>query len=323
MTKFNICDIGESILAPMAGITGFPFRKIALKYGADFCFTEMISSIGFLRGERATLELAQSGEDVEKTGIQLFGNSPDILSQAAKKAADIGFRVIDLNMGCPVKKVIKTGSGSALLRDIDKLSLILKAIRHTIKDSIFTIKIRSGFNEGSINFMEVGKIAESMGVDAIFFHPRTRLLMFKGQADHSLTKRLKHAISVPIYASGDILDARDATRITDYTDADGVIFARGAIGSPWIFKEYKNLLRKDGIININIKLKTDIIAELMYEMGIFYGKERGARLIRPHLYNFLKGFRGSKELRCRVNNAQNEKELIGILKLVTEEEYYV
>lgn len=330
MSRLNACDItGKSILAPMAGITGFPFRKTALKYGADFCFTEMISSIGFLREDRATLELVQSGRDIAKTGIQLFGSSPGILAQAAKKAVDAGFSVIDLNMGCPVKKVIKTGAGSALLKDTENLSVILNAVRHAIEDSVLTIKIRSGFNDSLINFMEVGKIAESSGVDAIFFHPRTRSLMFKGKADHLLTKKLKHALSIPVYASGDVLTASDAVKIRSYTDADGVMFARGAIGNPWIFMEYKerlsadDLLKKKAPMNIENKLKADIIAELMYEMCLFYGKERGIRLIRPHLYNFLKGFKGSKELRRKVNDAKNEKELIKILKMVTEEEYYV
>lgn len=318
----NKVNIGRSILAPMAGITGFPFRKIALKYGADFCFTEMVSAIGFLRNDKTTLELIEAGKDVKKTGIQLFGSSPEILAQAAKKAADAGFEIIDINMGCPVKKVVKTGAGSAILKDTKEFSFIVEAVRHAIKDSIFTIKIRSGFDENSINFIEIGNIAESFGIDAIFFHPRTKSLMFGGSADHSLTKKLKHAIAIPVYASGDVFTVDDAIKIKNATGVDGVMFARGAIGKPWIFTEYlgaNGLSKKKDLIDI--KLKTDIIIELMEEMSLFYGKERGHKLVRLHLYSFLRGFKGSKALRCEVNNAKNEKELINILKIMTDEEY--
>ncbi|MHB8231633.1 MAG: tRNA dihydrouridine synthase DusB [bacterium] len=311
--------LGESILAPMAGITGFPFRKIALKYGAEFCFTEMISSSGFLHNDKATLELLETGKDIDKTGIQLFGSAPDVLAQASKKAADKGFKVIDINMGCPVKKVVKTGAGCALLKDIKGFSLIVKSVRQAVKDSVFTIKIRSGFDESSVNFMEIGKIAESSGVDAIFFHPRTRSLMFTGIADHSLTKSLKNSVSIPVYASGDIFSVEDAVKIKDYTGADGVMFARGALGKPWIFTEYLNAAgagEKNKPLTIGMKLKIDIITELMEEMGSFYGSLRGCNLIRPHLYNFLKGFQGSKGLRLMVNNAKNEKELLDILNIL-------
>ena len=320
----NINIVGKSILAPMAGITGYPFRKIALKYGADFCFTEMISAIGFLHNDKTTLELTEAGKDIKKTGIQLFGSSPEILAQAAKKAEGIGFKVIDINMGCPVKKVVKTGAGSAILKDTKEFSLIVKAVRQAIKDSIFTIKVRSGFDDNSINFIEIGKTAESFGVDAVFFHPRTMSLMFGGIADHSLTKKLKDVVTIPVYASGDIFTVDDAIKIKSSTGVDGVMFARGAIGKPWIFTEYLDAnsppTKKD---LIGIKLKTDIIIELMEEMKLFYGKERGHKFIRPHLYSFLRGFRGSKGLRCEVNNAQNEKEIVNILKMITDEGEFV
>ena len=309
MDKINL---GQCILAPMAGITGYPFRKIALKCGADFSFTEMVSAAGFLHNDRGTLELLETGSGIDKTGIQLFGSTGDILAQAAKKAADKGFKVIDVNMGCPVKKVVKTGAGSAILKDIKGFSLIVESVRSALKDSVFTIKIRSGFDENSVNFLEVGRIAESSGVDAVFFHPRTRSLMFGGAADHSLTKKLKEEIAIPVYASGDIFTVDDAVTIKDYTGVDGIMFARGAIGKPWVFGDYLNANRK----HLDINQKIDIIAELMEEVSLFYGRERGHNLIRPHLYNFLKGFKGSKGLRCMVNNAKTEKEILEILNIL-------
>ena len=316
MDKVNL---GQCILAPMAGITGYPFRKIALKYGADFSFTEMVSAAGFLHNDGGTLELLETGSGIDKTGIQLFGSAGDILAQAAKKAADKGFKVIDVNMGCPVKKVVKTGAGSAILKDIKGFSLIVESVRSALKDSVFTIKIRSGFDENSVNFLEVGRIAELSGVDAVFFHPRTRSLMFGGAADHSLTKKLKEEIAIPVYASGDIFTVDDAVTIKDYTGVDGIMFARGAIGKPWVFGDYLNANRT----NLDINQKIDIIAELMEEISLFYGRERGHNLIRPHLYNFLKGFKGSKGLRCMVNNAKTEKEILEILNILrtTNNEY--
>jgi nifR3 family TIM-barrel protein len=318
MDKINL---GQCILAPMAGITGFPFRKIALKCGAGFSFTEMISAAGFLHNDRGTLELLETGNDMDKTGIQLFGSAPDVLSEAAKKAADLGFKVIDINMGCPVKKVVKTGAGSAILRDAGLFSDIVKSVRKAAKDFFFTIKIRSGFDAGSVNFLEIGGIAEAAGVDAVFFHPRTRSLMFGGTADHSLTKKLKEKINIPVYASGDIFTVNDAVNIKNYTGADGIMFARGALGKPWIFAEYLNSAGAGGknkplALDISMKLKMDIIAELMEEMGSFYGSFRGSSLMKPHLYNFLKGFKGSKGLRLMVNNAKNQKDLSDILNIL-------
>jgi nifR3 family TIM-barrel protein len=323
MAKINL---GVSILAPMAGVTGFPFRKTALKYGAEFCFTEMVSAAGYLHNDKATIELLETGKDIDKTGIQLFGNTPAILSEAALKAADEGFKVIDVNMGCPVKKVVKTGAGSAILKDIKGFSLIVESVRSALKDSIFTIKIRSGFDENSVNFSEIGIIAESSGVDAIFFHPRTRSLMFGGTADHSLTKKLKDLINIPVYASGDIFTVEDAVRIKNYTGSDGIMFARGAIGKPWIFADY-NYIMAEGVPCvdnfkkniINIEKKIDIIKELTAEACLFYGKERGYNLIKPHLYHFLKGFSGSKKLRCMVNDAKNEKDILNILNILKSE----
>ncbi len=315
MDKINL---GQFILAPMAGITGFPFRKTALKYGADFSFTEMVSAAGFLHNDRGTLELLETGKDIDKTGIQLFGSEPGMLALAAKKAEDKGFKVIDVNMGCPVKKVVKTGAGSAILKDARGFSLIAESVRNALKNSMFTIKIRSGYDENSVNFLEIGKIAELNGVDAVFFHPRTRSLMFGGAADHSLTKKLKEEIAIPVYASGDIFTAEDAADIKNYTGADGIMFARGAIGKPWVFAEGKNNRK-----HTDINLKIDIIIELMEEISLFYGRERGHNLIRPHLYSFLKGFKGSKGLRCMVNNAKTEKEILEILNILktADDEY--
>ena len=308
----NNINLGQCILAPMAAITGFPFRKIALKYGAEFCFTEMISAVGFLHNDRGTLELLEIGNDADKTGIQLFGSTGDMLAQAAKKAADNGFKVIDINMGCPVKKVVKTGAGSAILKDLKLFSEIVRSVREAVKDFFFTVKIRSGFDAEAVNFLQIGKIAESSGVDAVFFHPRTRSLMFGGAADHSLTKKLKEEINIPVYASGDIFSVDDAVNIKNYTGADGVMFARGAIGRPWIFAEYLNVLNPV----LSIEHKIDIMNELTEETSLFYGKERGYNLMKPHLYGFLKGFKGSKGLRCMVNNAKTEKEIKDILNIL-------
>ena len=323
-------SFGDAVLAPMAGVTGYPFRKIALKWGAGFCFTEMISAAGFLRDDKATMELVFAGADMDRTGMQLFGSSPDELSLAAEKAVALGFRAIDVNMGCPVKKVVKTGAGSAVLKDLKAFSLIVEKVRRAVNDRTFTIKIRSGFDENSVNFMETGKIAESSGVDAIFFHPRTRAQMFGGAADHSLTRRLKEGLSIPVYASGDIFTVSDALRIKAGTGANGVMFARGAIGRPWIFAElfdeYSSALNPAcygmeaaGRAEIGVKYKTAALLELMEEMNLFYGKGRGHNLVKPHLYNFFKGFRGSKKLRCMLNTAKTEEDINDILRIVNEE----
>ena len=312
-------SLGRSILAPMAGITGYPFRKICLKYGAEFCFTEMISAEGFLRNDKKTLELLEAGSGILKTGIQLFGNSAALLSEAAKKAFDHGFKVIDINAGCPVKKVVKTGAGSSLLKDPALFEHIAASVRKSVKDAFFTVKFRSGFDFNSVNFVEIGKIAEDSGINALFFHPRTRSQMFGGTADHSQTKKLKKSVNIPVYASGDVFTADDALKIMNYTGADGIMFARGAVGKPWIFSDYLNISntgRRAEKKEQDMTDKIDILLELNEEISSFYGEKRGFNIMKPHLYNFLKRFKGSKELRAAVNNAKSDKETAEILEIL-------
>lgn len=340
--------IGDCILAPMAGITGYPFRKIALKYGASFCFTEMISAIGYINNDKSTLELAYSGLYSANTGMQIFGSDPYIMGLAAKKAIQSGFKAIDINFGCPAKKIIKTGAGSAVLKDLDKFRAIIAEVKNNIgNDNILTIKLRSGFDESSKNYLESCKIAENEGVNAIFFHPRTRSQMFSGKADHSLTALLKKSLSIPVYATGDIFDVSSAKKIKENTAADGVMFARGAIGKPWIFqdfrkytdKKYKEQKSQYKYLNADnqkiddqyldavgqksadnkhsdsdLYLNLDKLMELFEEMTVFYGEKRGANLIKPHLYNFLTGFENAKLYRLEVNNARSYNDIINIFK---------
>ncbi len=275
----------------------------------------MISSEGFLRNDKNTLELIEVYGDTTRTGIQLFGSSPYVLSEAAKKAFDLGFVVIDINAGCPVKKVVKTGAGSALLKYPKLFDEITALLRKSVKDAFLTVKFRSGFDFNSVNFLEIGKIAEHNGINALFFHPRTRSQMFGGEADHSHTKKLKKYVKIPVYASGDVFAANDALRIINDTCADGIMFARGAIGKPWIFQDFVNISEDINInLNMNYDNKIDILFELSEEISSFYGEKRGFNIIKPHLYNFLKGFKGSKELRAEVNNAKNDKDIKEILK---------
>ncbi|MHB8282042.1 MAG: tRNA dihydrouridine synthase [bacterium] len=340
--------IGDCILAPMAGITGYPFRKIALKYGASFCFTEMISAIGYINNDKSTLELAYSGSYSANTGIQIFGSDPYIMGLAAKKAIQSGFKTIDINFGCPAKKVIKTGAGSAVLKDLDKFRAIIAEVKNNIgNDNILTIKLRSGFDESSKNYLESCKIAENEGVNAIFFHPRTRYQMFSGKADHSLTALLKKSLSIPVYATGDVFDVSSAKQIKENTAADGVMFARGAIGKPWIFQDFRKYTDKkynepksqykylnadnqkiddkyldaDNQKSVDNKhsdpdlyLNLDKLMELFEEMTVFYGEKKGSNLIKPHLYNFLTGFENAKLYRLEVNNARSYNDIINIFK---------
>jgi len=340
--------IGDCILAPMAGITGYPFRKIALKYGASFCFTEMVSAIGYVKNDKTTLELTYSGLYTTNTGIQIFGSDPHIMGLAAKKAVQSGFKAVDINFGCPAKKVIKTGAGSAALKDLDNFKAIIAEVKNNIgNDNLLTIKLRSGFDESSKNYLESCKIAENEGVDSIFFHPRTRAQMFSGKADHSLTALLKKNISIPVYATGDIFDIHSAKNIKESTAADGIMFARGSIGKPWIFQDFinysklrsrlnnlnnadnlkniynlknidnlnnlNNLYNLNNLNNLNNEDKLDNldkIMELFEEMLVFYGEKRAANLIKPHLYNFLTGFDNAKIFRLKVNNARNYCDII-------------
>jgi len=229
------------LLAPMAGITDLPYRMIMKRFGAGLVFTEMISANGLVRNGRGTISLLRSLDEERPLGVQLFGDDPQVLAEAAARVNETA-DLVDLNLGCPVRKVTRSGAGSALLCDLSKTARILEEMRRAITVP-FTVKIRSGWDQGQLVFLELGRIAEEAGVDAIVFHPRTRAQGFGGRAEWEQIRRLKESVKIPVCGSGDIFSVEDGFRMLEETGCDAIMIGRGGFGNPWLLGNLADRLR--------------------------------------------------------------------------------
>jgi tRNA-dihydrouridine synthase B len=287
------------ILAPMAGISDLPFRLLARDQGAPLCFTEMISAQGLIRNGKNTLTLLRSTPEDRPLGIQLFGDDPEALAEAARCVAE-QCDLIDINMGCPVKKVVSGGAGSALLRDTAKVARILQKVRKAVTIPL-TIKIRSGWTAGESSFLEIARIADAEGCDAITLHPRTRAQMFTDHADWEKIAQLKSVSTIPVIGSGDLFTGTDVRDMFLQTGCNGVMVARGALGNPWIFREAAALLRGERPIppSSSERMTTALRhLELLLEL---YGAQIAVCEMRKHISWYVKGLAGAARFRATAN----------------------
>jgi len=289
------------VLAPLAGITNLPFRLICRQAGASFAYTEMVSVNGLVREGAKTLALLKSSPGDRPLGIQLFGEKPDDLAEAARMVEGFG-DLLDINMGCPVRKVVGTGAGSALLQEPLKIAAIVRAVRAATTLPL-TIKIRSGWHCGDNVFQEVGRIAEAEGCDAITLHPRSRSLMFSGSADWSQLAEMKAALSIPVMGSGDLFTPEDCLRMLTETGCDGIMIARGALGNPWIFKQLRDLQQTGHYAQVTTGERADIIENHLSLFVEEQGEAVAVREIKKHIGWYAKGFAGASEVRRKANSA--------------------
>ena len=287
------------LLAPLSGISDLPFRLLAKEQGCALAFSEMISAEGLSRKARATLKLLKSQPEERPFGVQIFGPEPEILAEAAKAVEGWGGDLVDINMGCPVRKVVHGGSGSALLREPARIRKILKAVRKATSLPL-TIKIRTGWDEKSKNFLEVGKIAEEAGVDAITIHGRARSQGYAAKADWADIRELKSTLKIPVIGNGDILTPPSILKILSYTGCDGAMIGRGAYGNPWIFAKGLSLLRGEIPREPGLEEKEELLLRHLSLMVDWKGEIHGLREFRKHLIWYTRGFRGSVEFRTRI-----------------------
>jgi tRNA-dihydrouridine synthase B len=291
------------VLAPLAGITNLPFRILCRQEGAALAFTEMVSVNGLLREGLKTLALLKSNPEDRPLGIQLFGDTPQQLAEAARMVEGYG-ELLDINMGCPVRKVVGTGAGSALLQEPLKIAAIIRAVR-AVTTLPLTIKIRSGWHCGDDSYREIGRIAEEEGCDAITLHPRSRSRMFTGQADWCQLRELKESLTIPVIGSGDLFTANDCLRMLVETGCDAVMVARGALGNPWIFRQVLELDRHGVVTPVS---NAERAGKILQHLGLYmceFGDAVACREIKKHIGWYARGFTGAADIRREVNGARS------------------
>jgi tRNA-dihydrouridine synthase B len=262
-------------LAPMAGITDLVFRLLVRKFGCSLCFTEMVSANGLVRGTEKSYRYLESMPGDKPLGVQIFGSDPCVLSEAAKIVTDSGADLVDINMGCPVKKVLKIGAGGILMRDPSKVAVILQSIRKATSLPV-TVKMRSGWSNDEINFLEIARVAQDCGVDAVVLHPRTVNQGFGGRADWGLIARVKKSLNIPVVGSGDVRRPEDVQRMLDVTECDGVMIGRGVLGNPWIVRDVVGYLENKNIFSPpSLEEREDIINHHLDMSVKFFGEKTG------------------------------------------------
>lgn len=299
--KIGSVECGNIILAPMAGITDMPFRALCREQGATFSYTEMISAKALYYKNKNTLPLLQVADGERPIAVQLFGSEPELLAQEALKLEEGPYDIFDVNMGCPVPKVVNNGEGSALMRDPEKIGQIVSAMTKVLHKPV-TIKIRKGFSADQINAVEVAKRAEDAGAAAIAIHGRTREEYYSGHADYDIIRQVKEAVSIPVMGSGDIYKGKDAKRMLDETGCDAVMIARGARGNPWIFREVAHFLETgEELPRPSVEEVKEMILRHARMLIDFCGENMAIRQMRKHAGYYVTGYPDASRIRREVN----------------------
>ncbi|HEU5481573.1 MAG TPA: tRNA dihydrouridine synthase DusB [Sphingomicrobium sp.] len=320
MTALKPIEIGPVridapvILAPMTGVTDLPFRRVVKRYGAGLTVSEMIASQAMIRETRQSLQKALWDPSEQPVSLQLAGCEPEVMAEAAKLNEQRGAAIIDINMGCPVKKVVNGEAGSALMRDLPLATAIIAATVRAVSVPV-TLKMRMGWDHSSLNAPDLARIAEGLGIRMITVHGRTRCQMYKGGADWAFIRRVKDAVSIPVIANGDICSIDDAREALRQSGADGVMIGRGAYGRPWFLAQAIAELVHDGTwTEPSLDEQLEAMLGQYEEMLALYGCQTGVNLARKHIGWYTKGLPGSAELRNRVNLQGDPAAVVSMLR---------
>lgn len=300
-------------LAPMAGITDQPFRRLCSQLGAGLTFSEMMSTNPDVwRTEKSRLRLAHHDE-IGLNAVQIAGSDPAEMAQAAKINVEYGADIIDINMGCPAKKVNKKMAGSALLREPELVAQILNAVVNVV-DVPVTLKIRTGWDLENRNCLTIAKIAEQAGIKALTIHGRTRHCLFNGEAEYESIKAVKQTVSIPIIANGDIRSPEKAKSVLDYTNVDAVMIGRGSFGNPWLFKEINDFFETGQYSTLPEKEKYQLMFKHIEDLHQFYGEEKGYRIARKHVGWYVEQLQPESNFKRTFNTLTSTKEQLNALE---------
>ncbi|CAN1492050.1 COG0042 tRNA-dihydrouridine synthase [Methylophilaceae bacterium] len=298
----------------MAGVTDRPFRQLCKKFGAGMAVSEMVTSNSLLYGSQKTLRRANHEGEVDPISVQIAGADPKMMADAAQFNVDHGAQIIDINMGCPAKKICNVMAGSALLKDEPLVQKILSSVVKSV-DVPVTLKIRTGWDTQNRNAIEIAKIAEDIGIKALAIHGRTRACLYMGEAEYDTIAEVKQSVKIPVIANGDITSPEKAKYVLDYTGVDGVMIGRAAQGKPWIFREIDHYLKTGmHLDNPSIDEIKNITIAHVNELYDFYGENAGLKIARKHISWYTKGLKNSANFRHYMNTIETVDEQIKIIE---------
>lgn len=307
--KINDLEFNHiAFLAPMAGIADLAFRELCVQYGAAYTVSEMVSSKGLTMGDKKSAQLLTLGND-RPAGVQIFGDDPEIMAKAAVKCLDFNPDIIDINMGCPAPKIAMNGGGASLMKKPDLAYEITKAVVQAV-DIPVTVKIRKGWDEESVNAVEMAELAEKAGASAVAVHGRTRQQMYSGSVDFDIIAQVKKAVGIPVIANGDIKDEQSAAIMLEKTNADAIMIGRGALGNPWVFSKINAYLDECRVLpEPSVTQKMAVMLKHIQKIIEYKGEYTAMREARHHAAYYTKGMRGGAKLRAEIGKLERFEQL--------------
>jgi tRNA-dihydrouridine synthase B len=312
--KISSLEVKNNVfLAPMAGVTDIAFRGLCVEMGCGLVYTEMVSAKGLYYNSENTEELLKVSEEERPVAVQIFGSEPHIMAKACDYFNDNDdICLVDINMGCPVNKIVKNGEGSALMRNPKLAAEIVRQVKKASTKPV-TVKFRKGFNDNEINAVDFAKEMEQAGVDAIAVHGRTREQMYEGKADWDIIRQVKEAVKVPVIGNGDVFSVETAMQIAQHTNCDGIMVARGAQGNPWLFKQIDHALKGEKVIYPTDVEVIDMCTRHIKLAVHYYGEARAVREMRKHISWYIKGMKNCTDIKSIVNT---ERTIEGVYKIL-------